>query len=54
MAGEQSNLVKECLRLAAEVRRIANLPGITPEEKADLLEVEERWLSLARARLNGK
>lgn len=41
--------VEECYRRAAEARRIADGPGITPAERADLLEVERRWLSLARS-----
>ena len=53
MAREQNYLVKDCYRLANEARRLAHMPGITPEEKADLLEVQERWLSIARARENG-
>jgi hypothetical protein len=40
--------VEECYRRAAEARRIAGTPGVTAAEKADLLEVERRWLSLAR------
>jgi hypothetical protein len=49
-AGKQSQFVEECNRLAGEARRLANTPGITPEEKADLLGVEQRWLSIARVR----
>jgi hypothetical protein len=44
--------VEECYRRAAEARRIAGTPGVTAAEKADLLEVERRWLSLAREPLN--
>jgi hypothetical protein len=40
--------VEECYRWAAEARRLAGTPGITPAEKADLLEVERRWLLLTR------
>jgi hypothetical protein len=40
--------VEECYRRAAEARRLAGTPGITPAEKADLLEVERRWLLLTR------
>jgi hypothetical protein len=40
--------IAECYRRAAEARRIAEAPGITGAERADLLEVERRWLSLAR------
>jgi hypothetical protein len=51
MAGERmSHLVEECHRRAAEARRMADTPGITPDERDDLLEVERRWLSLARSR----
>jgi hypothetical protein len=50
MVGEESYLVEECYRLADEARRLANIPGITAEEKTDLIEVEQRWLSIARAR----
>jgi hypothetical protein len=48
MVGEESYLVEECYRLADEARRLANIPGITAEEKTDLIEVEQRWLSIAR------
>jgi hypothetical protein len=40
--------IEECFRRAAEARRMAEMPGITSAERADLLEVEGRWLSLAR------
>ncbi len=40
--------VEECYRRAAEARRMADANGVSPAEKADLLEVERRWLSLAR------
>jgi hypothetical protein len=50
MAGEQSYLVEECHRLADEARRLASMRGVRPEERADLLQVEQRWLSIARAR----
>jgi hypothetical protein len=49
MAEGRQNLVEECYRRAAETRRMADANGITPAEKADLLEVERRWLSLAEA-----
>jgi hypothetical protein len=49
---QESLDVEECYRRAAEARRIAGTPGITAAEKADLLEVERRWLSLARQPLN--
>ena len=51
MAGEQrSHLVEECYRLAAEARRMADNPGVSQAERDGLLEVEEGWMSLARAR----
>jgi hypothetical protein len=53
MAGEGSHLVEECRRRAAEARHMAETPGIMPDERDDLLEVERRWLSLARSRQNG-
>jgi hypothetical protein len=39
---------EECYRRAKEARRIADTLGLTSAERADLLEVERRWLSLAR------
>jgi hypothetical protein len=42
--------VEECYRRATEARRIADGPGVGEAEKADLLEVERRWLFLARSR----
>jgi hypothetical protein len=49
IASMQADLdVEECYRRAIEARRIAKTPGVTAAEKADLLEVERRWLSLAR------
>jgi hypothetical protein len=54
MAGERRIYsIEECYRLAAEARRMAEKPGVSPAEKADLLEVEAQWLSLARSRPNG-
>jgi hypothetical protein len=54
MAGERRiHSVEECYRLAAEARRMAEKQGVSPAEKADLLEVEAQWLSLARSRPNG-
>jgi hypothetical protein len=54
MAGENSYSVEECYRRANEARRLADSPGIPPEEKADLIAVERRWLALARSyRING-
>jgi hypothetical protein len=32
---------------------MADIPGISPDERDDLLEVERRWLSMARDRQNG-
>jgi hypothetical protein len=40
--------VLECYRRAAEARQIADAAA-TSAEKADLLEVERGWLSLARS-----
>jgi hypothetical protein len=45
--------IEECYRLAAEARRMAEKPDVSPAEKADLLEVEAQWLSLARSRPDG-
>ena len=53
IAERVSRLVEECYRLADQARRLAHIPGTTPEEKADLLEVEQRWLSIARTRQDG-
>jgi hypothetical protein len=51
MAGERrSHFIEECLRLADEAKRMAEKPGISPGEKADLLEVEKRWLTMGRTR----
>jgi hypothetical protein len=41
--------VEECYRRAAEARRMAEAAGATWAERADLLEVERRWLALARS-----
>jgi hypothetical protein len=49
----RSRLIEECYRLAAEARRMADTPGVSEAEKADLLEVEQRWLAIARSRHNG-
>ena len=46
-AEHEDRLIEECHRHAEEARRLANVPGITPEEKADLLEVERTWLWIA-------
>jgi hypothetical protein len=45
---DNSNRVAECRRFATEARRMADAAR-TPAEKADLLQVERRWLSLARS-----
>jgi hypothetical protein len=50
---EKKYLVEECYRLAEQARRLASIPGLRPEEKADLIEVEQRWLSIARTRQAG-
>jgi len=39
---------QECYRRASEARRMA-LTAADSAEKKDLLEVEQRWLSLARS-----
>ena len=49
----RSHSIEECYRLAAEARPMAERPDVSPAEKADLLEVEAQWLSLARSRPNG-
>jgi hypothetical protein len=41
--------VQECYHRAAEARRIADTAA-TAAERADLLEVERGWLSLAHSR----
>ena len=41
-------LAQECYRRAIEARRIAPT-AVDSAEKKDLLEVEQRWLSLARS-----
>jgi hypothetical protein len=40
--------IEECYRRAVEARRMAEMPDITSAERADLLEVERRWLLLTR------
>jgi hypothetical protein len=46
--------ILECYRRAEEARRMANA-ALLPWEKADLVEVEQRWLSLARdCKCNGQ
>jgi hypothetical protein len=50
MIGERrGSFVEECHRRADEARRLATIPGTLPEERDDLVEVAQRWLSLARA-----
>jgi hypothetical protein len=44
----RSSFVEQCQRRADELRRLAAIPGTPPEEKADLIAIAERWLSLAR------
>jgi hypothetical protein len=39
--------IVEFYRRAEEARRMAKA-ALTPREKADLVEVEQRWMSLAR------
>jgi hypothetical protein len=41
------SVVQEFYSRAAEARRMANAAS-TPAERADLLEIEQRWLALAR------
>jgi hypothetical protein len=43
----RSHLIEECHRRAAEARRLADTPGVSLDERDDLLVVERRWLSLA-------
>lgn len=44
---ENKRLATQCRRRAGEARRMAEAAR-TDAEKADLLEVERRWLNLAR------
>jgi hypothetical protein len=46
MSKEHKSDILQCYRLAAEARRMANAAS-DRLERADLLAVEERWLSLA-------
>jgi hypothetical protein len=39
--------ILECYRRAQDARRFVDT-ATTPAEKADIIEVERRWLSLAR------
>ena len=48
MAAQRKYLVEECYRRAAEARRFADASGAAPAEIRDFLDVERRWLSLAR------
>jgi ribosomal protein L17 len=45
--------VQECYRRAKEARRLVDT-ATTAAEKADLVGVEQRWLSLARELLDTK
>jgi hypothetical protein len=45
--------VQECYRRAKEARRLIDT-ATTAAEKADLVGVEQRWLSLARELLDTK
>jgi hypothetical protein len=45
---DESKFVAEYRRRATETRRMADAAS-TPAEKEDLLEVERRWLRLARS-----
>jgi hypothetical protein len=46
--------IVECYRRAEEAGRMAKA-ALTPGERADLVEVEKRWLSLARnCKCNGQ
>jgi hypothetical protein len=45
--------IEECFRRAAEARRLAEGPGITEAERADLVEVERTWLDLAAGCASG-
>jgi hypothetical protein len=44
----KAEMIVECYRLAAQARHMAGT-ATNPFERADLLEVGERWLSLARS-----
>ena len=48
MAEERKHLAHECRRRAAEARQLAGLPGTKLDERADLIEVEQKSLSLLR------
>jgi hypothetical protein len=40
--------IEEYYRRAKEARRIADALGTTPAERADFIEIERSWMSLAR------
>jgi hypothetical protein len=42
----KSDAIVECYRRAAEARRMADT-AMDKRERADFLEIEQRWLSLA-------
>ena len=44
---DDRKIAADCRRRAAKARRMADAAS-TPAERADILEVERRWLSLAR------
>jgi hypothetical protein len=44
----KAETILECYRFAAQASHMAET-ATNPFERADLLEVEERWLSLARS-----
>jgi hypothetical protein len=44
----KSDAILECYRRATEARRLGDA-ATNPLEKADFLEVAERWLTLARS-----
>jgi hypothetical protein len=44
----RSVAILECYRRAGEARRMADA-ATSPFERADFLDVEKRWLSLARS-----
>ena len=48
MAEERKRSAQEGRRRAAEARPLASLPGTKLDERADLIEVEQRSLSHAR------
>ena len=48
MAEERRHLAHECRCRVTEARQRAGLTGTKPDERADLIEVEQKWLSLPR------